>query len=201
MLPISEIFLTVQGEGIHAGTPAMFVRLQGCDVGCPWCDTKHSWLAINAKMTAAPAELVRVLVHEYGLLPHHLVVITGGEPCTYDLRELTATLHDKGYKVQIETSGTYPVKCDDRTWVTVSPKIDMPGKRPIVASAIERADEIKFVVGKEEDVDTAIAMSGETHLYLQPVSQSKKATQICVDACIRTGAHLSLQTHKYIGIE
>jgi len=203
MLPISEIFLTIQGEGMNVGRPAMFVRTQGCDVGCPWCDTKHSWLEIEAKMTFAEPELVRVLENEYGLLPHHLVVITGGEPCAHNLREFTGLLHDKGYNVQIETSGTYDVQCDARTWVAVSPKIDMPGGRTLSDQAMARANELKFVVGKEEDVDTAMAIWAHHRvpLSLQPVSQNKKATALCVEACLRTGAHLSLQTHKFIGIE
>ena len=68
---------------------------------------------------------------------------------------------------------------------------------------MERANEIKFVVGKQADVDMAMVMrkSHNVFLSLQPLSQNEKATALCVEACIRTGAHLSLQTHKYIGIE
>ncbi|MFZ6043504.1 7-carboxy-7-deazaguanine synthase QueE, partial [Vibrio natriegens] len=75
------------------------------------------------------------------------VVITGGEPCLYDLVPLTEALEQAGFRCQIETSGTSEVKATANTWVTVSPKINMKAKLPVLPSALERADEIKHPVG------------------------------------------------------
>ena len=152
------MFETIQGEGAHTGVPSIFVRLQGCPVGCPWCDTKHTW-EIKPDLSVTPeavitkgqesetyfisneSDLLTQFGHE-GYVAKH-VVITGGEPCMYDLRPLTTLLHDKGYTTQIETSGTFEVLCDERTYVTVSPKINMKGGYDVLISALERANEIK----------------------------------------------------------
>ena len=134
--PINEIFQTIQGEGIFTGLPAIFVRLQGCPVGCPWCDTRHTWVVDPAREVGKEAVLDRsnesdcwsqlstaqiiASFSELGYQARH-VVITGGEPCLYDLHELSSALLAAGYQVQIETSGTSEIKTHEQTWVTVSP--------------------------------------------------------------------------------
>lgn len=140
--PINEIFQTLQGEGVFTGVPAVFIRLQGCPVGCSWCDTKHTWEKEESKATtlgdialktvdtdtwalADSHELIN-LMKKQGYTAKH-IVITGGEPCIYDLLPLTCELENQGYQCQIETSGTYPIQCSDKTWVTVSPKVGMKG--------------------------------------------------------------------------
>lgn len=140
--PINEIFQTIQGEGIFTGLPAIFVRLQGCPVGCPWCDTRHTWVVDPARevdkeavldrsnesdcwSTLSTAQIIKSF-SELGYQARH-VVITGGEPCLYDLHELSSALLAAGYQVQIETSGTSEIKTHEQTWVTVSPKIGMKG--------------------------------------------------------------------------
>lgn len=209
-LRVREIFPTIQGEGRWSGAPSIFVRLQGCDVGCPWCDTKESWdFGAPDILVALPGRvLVDYLVKHYGAKPSiHHIVITGGEPAAYDLVEATTALCTRGFAVSLETSGTYPIRVNDEVWVTVSPKWDMPGGRKVRDDALYRANELKVVVGKAADVDRA--MDTWTHgqrangcqLYLQPLSQSSKATEICVAACLDTGAHLSPQTHKYLGLQ
>ena len=118
-LPINEIFNSVQGEGSYTGTPSVFVRLQACFVGCQFCDTKHTWTKDNNKIipfhdmlgkqkdsdewSDTPiATLVAFLVGQ----PERHIVITGGEPCMYDLIELTTGLINLDKTIQIETSGT-----------------------------------------------------------------------------------------------
>ena len=162
-LNINEMFETIQGEGAHTGIPSIFVRLQGCPVGCPWCDTKHTWTLDNALVTTAQQVIDKTnesehffeidenkllsLFSEQGYVAKH-VVITGGEPCMYDLRPLTTLLHNNGFSTQIETSGTYEVLCDDRTYVTVSPKINMKGGMPVLLSALERANKTPYCHAK-----------------------------------------------------
>ena len=220
--PINEIFESVQGEGSYTGVPSIFVRLQGCPVGCPWCDTKHTWTAVpddviaittlREKAADAPTHAylsLEDLLAEYQLRGYRAkhVVITGGEPCLFDLTELTTGLIDAGFSVQIETSGTFAIRCHADTFVTVSPKIDMPGGYPVLPDALARADEIKHAIAMQKHIDALDALlakqtlSREPLIYLQPISQQARATQLAVDTCIARNWRLSLQTHKFIGIE
>lgn len=219
---VNELFQTIQGEGVFTGVPAIFVRLQGCDVGCAWCDTKHTWQIDPAKqsqlilLTDKSNESERwalasskQIVDEIKRLGYtaNLVVITGGEPCMFDLRELTHVLHEFGFKTQIETSGTYPVLVDAQTWVTVSPKVNMRAKKEVLLSALERANEIKHPIGTEKDIDQLDALLHplkslqDKTISLQPISQKPKATALCMQTCIERNWRLSVQVHKYLQID
>ena len=220
-LSINEVFETIQGEGFHTGVPSIFVRLQGCPVGCPWCDTKHTWTLDDAFLTTADKVLTKTqeseaffnadataLLAEFKQLQYTAkhVVITGGEPCMYDLTELTGVLHGQGFSTQIETSGTYEVRCHKDTWVTVSPKVDMKGGMDVLTSALQRADEIKHPVAMQKHVDELDALLSRLDtppklVCLQPISQQQRATDLAIKTCIERNWRLSLQTHKYIGIE
>jgi 7-carboxy-7-deazaguanine synthase len=196
LFPVNEIFETLQGEGFHVGTPSVFLRLQGCDVGCAWCDTKHSWPSDDRNLMSAGDLLDECLKYR----SRH-VVLTGGEPCQFDLTDLTESLLDHGFTVQIETSGTYPVRVSPGVWVTVSPKVGM--KRQVRTEAVKRANEIKHPVGKPQDIDNlrAILHHANTNIiWLQPLSQSQKATGLCCLAAIENGWRVSFQVHKYAGL-
>lgn len=218
---VNEVFQTIQGEGRFTGTPAIFLRLHGCPVGCPWCDTQHTWVidpqqqtsaqAVLAKTSddttwfSASAESLMALFKEQGYTARH-VVITGGEPAMYDLHELTVLLHEQGYTVQIETSGTFDIRVAAQTWVTVSPKVDMRGGYPVLDSALQRANEIKHPVAMEKhiaELDALLAkgVSQDCLIYLQPISQQVRATELAIATCIDRNWCLSLQTHKYLGIQ
>lgn len=221
MLAINEIFETIQGEGVFTGVPAIFVRLQGCPVGCPWCDTQQTW-ALNdddqidsAQMilktgdtpawSSMTAQQVLQLFSQQQYTAKH-VVITGGEPCMFDLREFTNLLHQQGYRTQIETSGTFEVRCDPATWVTVSPKLDMPGGYEVRADAMARANEIKHPIAMQKHVDALDALLSRcpvqegTTICLQPISQRPRATQLAIDICRQRNWRLSVQLHKYLAI-
>lgn len=219
---INEVFESIQGEGAHTGVPSIFIRLQGCPVGCPWCDTKHTWaidesLKIDVVQVMAeqgesdywfehtPTQLLALFAsHNYQATN---IILTGGEPCMYDLRPLSDTLIAQGYTVQIETSGTYEILSHGDTWVTVSPKVNMPGGRDVLKSAVLRANEIKHPVAMQKHIDELeqilTLLDGHTRplIYLQPISQQKRATDLCIKTCIAKNWRLSLQTHKFIGIE
>lgn len=221
MLKLNEIFQTIQGEGVFTGVPAVFIRLQQCPVGCSWCDTKQTWDAlpqdesdlnsIISKQTdsslwcSLDENAIIRLYQEQGYTAKH-VVITGGEPCLYDLTDLTTAFEAIGCKCQIETSGTSPVRCSDDTWVTVSPKINMGGKLPVLAEAMMRANEIKHPVGRQKDIEQLDALlegcpvSDNTVIALQPISQIQRATELCIEVCIQRNWRLSVQTHKYLAI-
>ncbi|MDM5070393.1 7-carboxy-7-deazaguanine synthase QueE [Aeromonas bestiarum] len=220
--PINEIFQTIQGEGIFTGLPAIFVRLQGCPVGCPWCDTRHTWIVDPAREVGVQAvldcsnesdgwskvntEQILASFQQLGYQARH-VVITGGEPCLYDLQGLSTALIEAGYQVQIETSGTSEIQTHANTWVTVSPKIGMKGGLPVLASALERANEIKHPVATErhiEELDALLAtatLRPDVVIALQPISQKPRATQLAMATCIARNWRLSIQTHKYLDID
>lgn len=196
MLPVMEAFYTIQGEGSYTGHAAYFIRLAGCDVGCVWCDVKESW-------EVAPEQWVSVedIIAGAASHPSRIAVITGGEPCMYDLSELIHKLHDSGFRVHIETSGAYPLK-GDPDWVCVSPK---KFKAPL-DEMIQRADELKVVVYHESDLGWAVSHADKTkpgsRLYLQPeFGKSNKVLPLIVDF-VRNNPdwQVSLQTHKYLGI-
>ncbi|AYA42268.1 7-carboxy-7-deazaguanine synthase QueE [Xenorhabdus nematophila] len=219
--PINEIFQTLQGEGVFTGVPSVFVRLQGCPVGCSWCDTKHTWEKDADKQqvmenillktrdsdlwgVATAKQLINIFTRQ-GYSARH-IVITGGEPCLYDLRPLTETLEREGYQCQIETSGTHSIQCSDKTWVTVSPKVKMRGGYKVLPEAMKRADEIKHPVGRERDIEALdellVMLDGKSSpvIALQPISQKEEATRLCIETCIARNWRFSMQTHKYLHI-
>lgn len=219
---INEIFETIQGEAHWTGAPAVFVRLQGCDVGCAWCDTKHTWerlptaeISIESllkKSDDAPsfARLsVQELVAQIQTFHAKHVVITGGEPAMYDLTALTERLVALGFRVQLETSGVYPIRVVPQVWVTLSPKLNMSGGKEVLPQAVFRANEIKLPVGKMRDYEQFCHWISQHQLnqalanidvWLQPLSQSLSATELCQKLAILNGHRVSIQVHKYLGI-
>lgn len=132
-------------------------------------------------------------------------MITGGEPCMFDLNPLCEALHQAGFSTQIETSGTFAVQVPDETWVTVSPKINMKGGYKMLCSAVQRANEIKHPVAMMrhvEELEQLLAEFGveDKRVYLQPISQKAKATKLAIEVCVRKNWRLSVQLHKYLGI-
>ena len=216
-LLVNEVFETIQGEATHTGTPSVFLRLQGCPVGCHWCDTKHTWevdekqvipiAQMKCKESDAPSYATMLPSEVLDMLKTYRaqhIVITGGEPCMYDLTELTTLLLMTGYSVQIETSGTFPIQCHPATFITLSPKINMAGKKEVLDEALEMADEIKYPIGKTNDVQTlrqqVLSRTSCNNVWLQPLSQSKSATAICVEQATLNDWKVSIQTHKFIGV-
>ncbi len=219
--PINEMFQTLQGEGFYTGVPAIFIRLQGCPVGCSWCDTKHTWDKLANRETSLGDILVKTVesdawgnadaaalmdtIRQQGWTARH-VVITGGEPSIYDLTPLTTALEAAGFSCQIETSGTHEVRCSARTWVTVSPKVNMRGGYDVLAQALKRADEIKHPVARQRDIEALDALLATLDddaariIALQPISQKDDATKLCIETCIARNWRLSMQTHKYLNI-
>lgn len=195
MLPLMEEFYTIQGEGFHKGTAAYFVRIGGCDVGCHWCDVKESW---NAELhpPTATAEIA-----ENASKYSNTVVVTGGEPLTWDMGPLTKLFKEKGMQVHIETSGAYKLS-GTWDWICLSPKkIKLPTE-----AIYEVADELKVIVYNQDDFKFAEEQAAKTNkdciLYLQPEwsKRDKMMPQIVDYVMANPSWKVSLQTHKYLNI-
>lgn len=195
-LPLVEDFYTIQGEGYHAGKPAYFIRLGGCDVGCSWCDAKYTW---NPRLY--PPTDVEAVVERALACAARAIVITGGEPLIYPLGKLTSSLREKGLTIFLETSGTHPFSgCFD--WVCLSPK----RKQPPLEEAFDRADELKVIVEEEADLEwaerNARKVGRNCMLYLQPEwSVRERILPLLVEyAKAHPQWNISIQTHKYMHI-
>ena len=195
-IPVMEHFYTIQGEGFYAGHAAYFIRLAGCDVGCVWCDVKESWTVEERQLV-----LIEDLINEILKYPARLIVITGGEPLMYDLNFLTKALKDKGFKINIETSGAYPLS-GDLDWICVSPK---KFKAPL-KEVLARANELKCIIFHKNDFKFAEEnrelTTANCKLYLQTEwSKREQMLPLIVDYVKEhPDWNISLQTHKYLDI-
>lgn len=180
MKKINEIFYSLQGEGFHTGTPAIFVRFSGCNLKCEFCDTAHE----NGKMMSD-----KEITEEVCKYPCRMVILTGGEPSLWIDAPLLQMLHEAGKYICIETNGTreLPAGID---WVTCSPKEGAP-------LHIKHIDEVK-VVYTGQDVTGYLELPARQH-FLQPCSCNN--TDEVIEYIKRNPQwRLSLQTHKLIHI-
>lgn len=195
-LPVMETFYSVQGEGFYSGTPAFFIRLGGCDVGCVWCDVKESWNANDH-----PQRKIADVVDEAAASGAEVVVITGGEPAIYNLDLLTTQLIDRGMKTHIETSGAYPLS-GTWHWICFSPK---KFKNPL-PEIYQRASELKVVVFNKHDLtwaaEHADLVNPDCKLFLQPEWSKRDEVVPIIANFVRldTRWRVSLQTHKYMNL-
>jgi len=195
-LPVMEAFYTLQGEGYHTGKAAYFIRLGGCDVGCVWCDVKDSWDA-----SKHPQQSITDIVSAAASFPGRMAVITGGEPLMHNLDALTAALHEAGFSINIETSGSSPLS-GQLDWICVSPK---KFKAPL-PEILAAAHELKVVVFNKTDFDWAekhaALVPAHCKLYLQPEWEKRNEMTPLIVEYIQQHPQwqLSLQTHKYIGV-
>lgn len=190
-MKINEIFYSLQGEGFHTGTPSVFVRFSGCNLRCPFCDTRH-----EEGRELSETDIVRAVA----AYPARHVVLTGGEPSLFVTPTLLESLHAQGKFVAIETNGTRPLP-DGIDWITCSPKPGVAGRQPL---RLQACDELKVVyTGAEPFAGEDIAAR---HRFLQPCDtgdaiENKRLLDGAVAYCL---AHpqwrLSLQTHKIIGV-
>jgi organic radical activating enzyme len=207
-LPVVETFHSLQGEGVHAGRGAFFIRLAGCSVGCPWCDTRHSWPeAVHPRRSLAElAGETRAAVDAGAAF----VVITGGEPLQHRLDELCAALRAAtAAPLHLETSGVPPLS-GRFDWITLSPKPHRPPRPELLAAC----DELKVVVHDRDDLAFATAMaaaartaparersSAGPRLLLQPGWDHAEGQRLAVDHVRRhPDWRLSLQSHKWLGV-
>ena len=192
-MKVNEIFYSLQGEGYHSGTPAVFVRFSGCNLQCPFCDTQHS---SGTEMTEDD------IAAAVGGYPARMVVVTGGEPALQLTSSLVDKLHLLGKYVAVETNGTRPLP-ENVDWITLSPKDMWLGEnaRPVLA----RADELKLLFEEGLSVEDYEEIQ-VAHRFLQPVDtddqRQNDANKNAAIAYIKQHPQwrLSLQIHKLLGI-
>lgn len=206
-LRVSEVFTSIQGEGPTVGTPSVFVRLQGCALGCVWCDTRYSWSAAGGRETTLEALLAEVKSGGAGN-----VVVTGGEPLEHPaFVPLIRALRALGRRIEVETAGTEvppPVPVDQ--W-NVSLKLahsGVPEARRLRPAAVERFRDLgawfKFVVGDERDVAEVQALQARfglaaERILLMPLGM-RREEQVArmpavVEWCRRHGFRFSPRLH------
>lgn len=197
---INEIFYSLQGEGLFAGTAAVFIRFSGCNLKCPFCDTDFS---AYEEMTAQEI-LKKVKSVDYGDCGH--IIVTGGEPTLQWDKELSKLLR-KDYFVHMETNGTRELQAEV-DYLTISPKGQWLGKAAELA--IKEYDEIKIVVDEDTNVEQLSKlyekMNTSAQLYIQPCDTGfiKRNAEI-INKCVEfvkmfPSWNLSLQQQKILKI-
>lgn len=214
---VFKCFPTIQGEGPFAGRPAIFIRLAGCNLQCPWCDTDYT----SKRQTLLPWEVLSLIAPWKplkGFSRPPLVVITGGEPFRQNLVPLVGLLIDNGYCVQIETNGTFyqGEGFPFNAVIVCSPKTTR-----IHQDLAERANVFKYVVnfGNVSQDDglplTTLGNLGKVarppvdfigEIFVQPMDEqdeikNKFNMDAAVSSCLVYGHRLCIQTHKLANLE
>ena len=186
---INEIFYSLQGEGVHTGRAAVFVRFAGCNLSCSFCDTDF------ASFTEMTEEQIVAEVLRY---PASLVILTGGEPTLQLTSHLLRLLKENGRTVHIETNGTHPLPEGPIDWVTCSPKY--------AVLSIQRIDELK-VVYEGQDMSRYDDLPVPPKVFsLQPcdtgdAEKNKDLLQKTINYILDNPKwKLSLQTHKILNV-
>ena len=214
-LPIVEKFHSLQGEGFHCGKSAFFIRLAGCEVGCPWCDTKHSWDSQKYPLFSIDSLLSEIqAVRSKGA---SFIVLTGGEPLQHNLNDFCKIIKDKTFsdknnsiKIHLETSGVNSFS-GFYDWITLSPKRHKPPKDYF----LDKCNEIKVIINDSKDIQFARDIrekisklkkqqdpNKDKKFFVQPAWNNHKGYKLAINfAKTNPEWTLSLQTHKYLSIQ
>jgi 7-carboxy-7-deazaguanine synthase (Cx14CxxC type) len=205
---VKEVFLTLQGEGGQAGRAAVFCRFAGCNLWsgreqdraaavCTFCDTDFVGMdgPGGGRFATAEALADHILSAWIGGESDRLVVCTGGEPLLQLDPALIQALHDRGFRIAVETNGTLTAP-DGIDWLCVSPKAN--------ATVVQTSGQELKLVWPQKEVDPArFAGLDFERFYLQPMDGADRAsaTRACIDYCLSHPQwRLSVQSHKYLGI-
>ena len=208
---VSEIFLSVQGEGPSAGTPAHFVRLQGCDVGCHWCDSKYTWGVSGGRESMVED----VLDEARALGASPMLVLTGGEPLDHEgVYDLLARAVEQWARVEVETSGVHPPRMSHaRLFWNVSPKLPSVTERwpetweHARAFVAEPHATFKLVAGSDRDLDDAVGLLADhgipaSRVMLMPEGLNDEVVRAnarrIVEACKLHGFRMSPRLHVWL---
>lgn len=219
-IAINEIFYSIQGEGPNAGTPAIFIRFQGCQLRCPWCDTGKALDPDDPHKDMSVNEIIAAIEH----LPCRHIVITGGDPSFQmeGLDTLTAALTKQGYSLEIETSAIKPVPQEIcRRFSQINVGLKLPGatqefKGNYYSNAANHYQPLeqsifKFVISSESDVDyivdklVANGLIDPEKIFLMPlgdtVEQQTRNTPYVISACKKHNFRFSPRLHITFGLK
>jgi 7-carboxy-7-deazaguanine synthase (Cx14CxxC type) len=201
---VKEIFYTLQGEGLHAGRPAVFCRFAGCNLwsgreqdrskaACRFCDTEFR----GGTKYRTPEDLADAIEQAWApqVVARRMVVLTGGEPALQVDQALVHLLQARGFYVAIETNGTKELP-QGLDWVCVSPKGDEPLR-------VVHGNELKLVYPQMLALPQRFEELAFDHFLLQPMDGPflEANTQAAIEFCMGNPKwRLSVQTHKYIGV-
>lgn len=217
LLQVHSIFHTIQGEGIYAGVPSVFVRLAGCNLQCPGCDTEYTQ---GRMVTPINSILERIgdLFPETPFERPRLVVITGGEPLRQNISPLCHALLSLGAMIQVETNGTYnpPPSFPSQVKIVCSPKASRVApallghisayKYVLQAGRVNPNDGLpNSILGKDDLAPARPHPAFEGPVYISPMDeQNKELNQANLEAavkiCLRFGYIFNLQLHKLLGL-
>ena len=218
LLDIVDIFETIQGEGPFSGTPCVFVRLAGCNLQCPMCDTDYT---SNRALTCAEAIITQIK----SLRQSGLVVITGGEPFRQNIKHLLQLLIAHKFYVQIETNGTLPPPDVHYSfdfaqrrgiYIVCSPKTTQLNKE-----TMNWVSAFKYVISADSvDPEDGLPIQALGHrvktcvqrpwpdcpVYIQPADSgdseiNKQNIEATIDSCLQFGYTMQVQMHKLIGVK
>ncbi len=195
--PFNEYFFSTQGEGFHIGKLALFFRFGRCNLRCKFCDTK----AALDKYTFLTLQKIKNILKKYISKTNYLI-LTGGEPLLYDLKEIIKYAKKLKYVIAVETNGTlYQDWLKNIDWLTVSPK----KQGEINKKVLKMADELKFVIQKKSDFTFVEQFMPFFPTFLMPVDNNIKIAELILNYikknkstnCIRLG----IQMHKVYNIK
>lgn len=200
---IHEIFYSIQGEGKYIGTPAVFVRTQGCSLHCPFCDSAATWPEGGRDKKYSARDILND-IQRITKNKRPIVVITGGEPTEQpDLYDVVEDIKYAGYSVHLETNGTKDVLRGYFTHVVCSPK---PAANYRIAKG---CDELKYVVEKGDDllkmISAPVREQYAGRIWLQPKAEGNKLIPVNMDYCFEQAMidprfRVGVQLHKIMGV-
>jgi 7-carboxy-7-deazaguanine synthase len=203
-LRITEIFHSLQGESNTVGLPTVFIRLTGCPLRCSYCDTEYAFTG-GQKM---PIDAILAEVRQYGT---SYITVTGGEPLAQpSCPELMAKLLDEGYIVSLETSGAMDVAgVDPRVIKVMDLKTPSSGElnKNLYQNIdyLNRKDQVKFVIGNDEDYDWSKAalleyeLPGRCEVLFSPVKGKQNPTELAEKILQdRLPVRFQIQLHKLL---
>lgn len=195
-LPVVEEFYSLQGEGYNTGKPAYFIRVGGCDICCSWCDSKISWDQDSGTQTGIETIIQNILENKA-----NAIVVTGGEPLSYNLNPLCKLLKQHNITTFLETSGSFALT-GIWDWICLSPKKNYPP----LADLYTKAHELKVVIYDESDFawaeENALLVNAGCQLFLQPEWSRYKKNIASIVEYIKQNPkwRISLQAHKFMRI-
>ena len=201
MLKINSIFYTIQGEGSHVGTPAIFIRLSDCNLVCSFCDTEF----LSGDLMDEQEILEEIFNYDC-----KFIVLTGGEPSMQNINTLCELLKKEDYYITMETNGMFELTTDKIDWICLSPKSSFKHIK------LKECHDLKFVIKKGDSLPRIPSGFIVRQVFVSPENETSGET-IGLKACNELNAEnlnycidlikenpiwrLNLQTHKIIGVE